>query len=331
MDIEYKERVRCLALFSGGLDSQLAVCVLKDQGIDVHAVVFRSPFFAVEHTGPAALRLGVPLHAIDFSNDILGLLASPPHGFGSCMNPCIDCHALMVRRAGELMEDMALDFLCTGEVLNERPMSQNRSSLQVVARDSGYADLLLRPLSARLLPETAPERLGQVDRERLLDIAGRGRKPQMRLAEHYGLVDYPSPAGGCRLTEPNFCLRLAELRDHEGLAGKRSINLLRYGRHFRLGDRAKLIVGRNEQDNAVLEGAAELYDLVLNVDDGPGPTGLLPFTVTEDEILCAAAICLRYSDCPQDQPGSVRVRSSQGMRRVSPSPMAPDEVEALRV
>jgi hypothetical protein len=275
--------------------------------------------------------LDVPLHIIDFSRDILALLEEPPHGFGSCMNPCIDCHALMARRAGEKMEELDFDFLCTGEVLNERPMSQNRASLAVVARQSGYGDLVLRPLSARLLPETKPERMGWVHRDRLHALAGRGRKAQMRLAEHYGLVDYPSPAGGCRLTEPNFCRRLQELRDHEGLDGERSINLLRYGRHFRLGDRTKLIVGRNEQDNAVLEGTAELYDLVLNVEDGPGPTGLLPFTATEEEVRCAAGICLRYSDCAQDRPGSVRVRSSRGMRRIEVMPFAPDTVETLRV
>jgi len=331
MTLKDTERVCALSLLSGGLDSQLAVCVLKDQGIDVHGVVFESPFFGAAAARTAAEQLGIPLQIVNFSSDIISILNNPKHGYGSCMNPCIDCHARMLKRAGEFMEEMGFHFISTGEVLNERPMSQNRQSLEVVAGESGYADLIVRPLSAGLLPETEPERTGRLDRSRLLSIEGRGRKCQLKLAEHYGLKDVPSPAGGCRLTEPNFCTRLKDLKEHEGLNGVRSINLLRFGRHFRLGDKVKIIIGRNEKDNAFLEGNTELYDLILKVENAPGPTGLLPFTARDEEIRIGAAICARYSDCLPDKPVTVRIRSSRGIRRIEIMPASREEVEALRI
>ncbi len=330
--MEEKKRVRALSLLSGGLDSRLAVCVLKEQGVEVQGVVFESPFFCSDAAKAAAVQLGIVLHLVDFTRDILSLLDKPKHGFGSCMNPCIDCHALMLRRAGEMLEEKGCHFLCTGEVLNERPMSQNRQAMTCVAKESGYEDLILRPLSAWLLSETLPEREGWVDRKRLLGIQGRGRKIQFDLAEKYQLKDYPNPAGGCRLTEPNFCKRLKDLKDHEGLDGVRSLTLLRYGRHFRLADNMKLIIGRDAHDNAFLEGAAELYDLVLKVEKIPGPTCLLPFTATREQISQAAAICARYSDCASDtEPVLVRVKSSRCVSYIESIPADKDEVERLRV
>lgn len=326
-----RDGVRALSLLSGGLDSQLAVCVLRAQGIEVHGVVFASPFFNIAPARRAAAQLGIPLHVVSFLGDIVELLNGPKHGFGKCMNPCIDCHARMFKRAGEMMDDQGFHFICTGEVLNERPMSQNRQSLEVVARESGYADFIVRPLSARHLPPTRAEREGWVDRERLLGLQGRSRKPQFQLAEQYGLKEYPSPAGGCRLTEPNFCRRLEDLKSHEGLTGERSLVLLRYGRHFRLGAKTKLVVGRDESDNAVIEGSAELYDLVLKLEDVPGPTGLLPITAREADVILSAQICARYSDCAPGQTVAVRVRSARETRRLDVVPAASDVVEALRV
>ena len=326
-----RRKIKALTLLSGGLDSRLAVLVLREQEITVHGVVFDSPFFEAEKGKTAAEALGIPVHVIDFSRDIIALLKDPPHGFGSCMNPCVDCHMRMLTRSGELMEEMGFDFLSTGEVLNQRPMSQNRQSLDVVARHSGYGDLVVRPLSARLLPETKPEREGWVDRSRLLDIQGRSRKIQIQMARQYGFTDYPTPAGGCRLTEPGFCQRLKDLKEHEGLNGVRSVALLRVGRHFRLTDNVKIIVGRNEQDNAFLEGTAELYDLLLKVEDFPGPTGLLPLTAQDDSIAMGAAICVRYSDAPVDGPVQVRVRSSRGIRRIQVVPAKLDVADQLRI
>jgi len=324
-------RVRALILMSGGLDSLLAVCLLRQQGIDVHAVVFESPFFDSGAARRASVTLDIPLRAIDFTGEIVALLHEAKHGFGSCMNPCIDCHAHMLRRAGQLMEEEGFDFLCTGEVLNERPMSQSRKSMDIVARDSGYEGKVLRPLSARLLPPTEAEKLGWVDREALGAISGRSRKPQLAMAVQYGLTDIPTPAGGCRLTEPNFCRRLQDLKEHEGLHGVRSIRLLRFGRHFRLSENLKLIVGRNEKDNAVLEGCAELYDLVLKTEDVPGPTGLLPFTAQEADVELAASICARYSDALPGERVTIRVRSPRDSRRIHALAADPAGIESLRV
>jgi tRNA U34 2-thiouridine synthase MnmA/TrmU len=331
LKLETTERVRALSLLSGGLDSRLAVCVLRDQGIDVHGVVFDSPFFSLDAARAGAAQLDIPLHVVDFTPDIVELLQDPPHGFGSCLNPCVDCHARMIQRAGQMMDEAGFHFLATGEVLNERPMSQNRRSLAVVAEESGYGERLVRPLSAALLPETRVEREGHVDRSRLLALQGRSRKPQFELAERYGLKEYPSPAGGCRLTEPNFCKRLQDLREHEGLRGVRNLELLRYGRHFRLDERVKLIVGRNEADNAVIEGSAELYDIVLKVEGVPGPTGLMPFTAREEQIRQGGEICARYSDARPGDSVTIRLRSARGSTRMAVKPAGPEQTSALLV
>lgn len=331
MDGMEPERIRALALLSGGLDSRLAVCLLKQQGIDVQGIVFKSPFFEIGEAVKGAEQLDISLHVHDFSKDIIELLDNPKHGFGSCMNPCVDCHARMLKRAGEFAEDTGCRFLVTGEVLNERPKSQNRRSLDIVAEESGYRPIILRPLSAKLLPATEPELKGWVDRECLEGIQGRSRKRQFQLAETFGLREFPSPAGGCRLTEPNFSRRLLDLKEHEGLQGIRSIRLLRVGRHFRLSTALKLIVGRNERDNAVIEGAAELYDLVLKPEDVPGPTGLLPFTASKEEVRLSAAICARYSDAPRDGDVRIRVRSPRNVDRLDVVPVKPEEIEVLRI
>jgi tRNA-uridine 2-sulfurtransferase len=323
--------VRAFCLLSGGLDSRLAVCVLRDQGIEVHGLAFESPFFSPEPPREAAAQLEIPLRLVDFTADIVALLKNPPHGFGSCLNPCIDCHARMLRRAGEIMVRDGFDFLATGEVLNERPMSQNKRSLGIVAKDSGYADLILRPLSARLLEPTLPEREGWVDRERLLDLEGRGRRRQITLAAHYGLHQYPNPAGGCRLTEPTFCTRLKDLKDHEGLDDVRAIRLLRCGRHFRLGPGLKLIMGRDEADNQFLESTADPSDWLIRAETIPGPTALLPAAATEEQIGQAAAICVRYSDAPGGESVAVRVWSGQQERRLQVAAMPREEADRVRL
>lgn len=325
------QKVRALSLLSGGLDSQLAICLLRAQDIEVEAIVFDSPFFDLSRAMVAARNLGVFLHTVDMTKELVELIEHPPHGFGACMNPCIDCHTVMLSKTGDFMQEGGYHMMATGEVLNQRPMSQTRKNLATVARDSGYADFILRPLSAQLLTETKPERDGLVDRSRLLAIDGRGRRRQMRLAAEYGIKDYPQPAGGCRLTEPNFCTRLKDLHEHEGIGGTRALQLLRYGRHFRLDERVKMIVGRNEQDNAYLEGTAELYDLILKVEEFPGPTCILPFTANEQHIHLAATICARYSDLPPGTSATVRVRSSRGMHKLDVPPAAPEDAERLRI
>ncbi|MGN0855545.1 MAG: tRNA 4-thiouridine(8) synthase ThiI [Kiritimatiellia bacterium] len=259
---------------SGGLDSQLAVKVLQRAGAYVEGVCFSTPFFSSSAAVRAAAALGIVLHVIDFTDDEIALIENPPHGFGGAMNPCIDCHATMIRRAGELMVGKGFDFVATGEVVGQRPMSQNRQALGVVMTSSGLEGRLVRPLSARLLEPTIPEREGRLDRERLLDIQGRCRDPQIRLAAEFGLVDYPSPAGGCKLTEEGFCRKLKDLLAHEGLRTRRLVELLSVGRHFRLPDGTGLVVGRDKDENRLLAGATA-YGTFFDSGALPGPGALL--------------------------------------------------------
>ena len=308
---------RGLCLLSGGLDSQLAICLLRDQGLHVEAVVFASPFFKIEAAKRAAANLKVTLHVVSFTDDILGLVSHPPNGFGGGMNPCIDCHALMIRRAGELMAEKGFDFVATGEVLNQRPMSQNRRSLGIVERDAALNGRLLRPLSALLLEPTVPEREGVVDRARLLGLNGRSRKPQMELAAKFGMVEYPSPAGGCLLTEKGFCRKLADVKSKEGLGDERLVWLLLHGRHFRLPGGAKCIAGRDVRDNAALKGARREGDVLLHTVDVPGPTVLIPLGAAEEDVALAAQLCASYGDHGGRSAVTVCIRrGQQGEERI---------------
>jgi len=322
-----------LGLLSGGLDSQLAVRVLQRQGITVRTVVFDSPFYSVGAAVQAAADLDVPLRVYDFTEDIIALLENPPHGFGKCMNPCVDCHALMLRRAGGLLEEEGCRFLFTGEVLNERPMSQTRRAMRIVAADSEFGDLVLRPLSALALPPTKPEREGWVDRAQLLELNGRRRTAQFALAKEFGLVSYPSPAGGCMLTEPNFCTRLQELREHEGFGDRTHVRRLRVGRHFRLSTGQKLVLGRDEADNAKLAATLTTADAVLVLDGGRnGPTGLLSADACAATFQEAAAITAFYGKCPPAVPTRVEIRhGGKCLAPVETTPMEAERVDALRI
>lgn len=284
---------RGLSLMSGGLDSQLAVRVLERAGAEVEAVTFCSPFFKDDGTAVrAAAALGVKLHRLDFTADIIRLVEAPPHGFGGAMNPCIDCHARMIERAGELMRELGYDFVATGEVAGQRPMSQNRQSLVTVAKASGMCGRLVRPLSAKLLEPTVPELEGKLDRERLLDLSGRGRERQIALAAEFGITDYPAPAGGCRLTEEGFGRRLKDLMDHEGLADRMLVELLTVGRRFRLPGGTSVILGRDRGENERLEA---LGRLCVKDASRPGPTAMIPVPGPDADLALARALVAAYA------------------------------------
>jgi tRNA-specific 2-thiouridylase len=212
------------------------------------------------------------------------------------MNPCLDCRILMFSRARERMEEMEAAFVFTGEVLGERPMSQRREAMRLIERESGLDGRLLRPLSARLLPPTIPEKEGLVDRDKLLAIEGRSRKPQMALAEQYNINDYPCPAGGCRLTDPGFARRMRDLVRHKENFDLNDVNLLKVGRHFRLSPEAKAVVGRNQEENHRILALAKEGDILFEVQDWGSPITLLRGQASEKEIHLAAAITVRYSD-----------------------------------
>jgi len=320
-----KPKAIAVALLSGGLDSTLAAKVILEQGITVIGVNFAGaycprPFTGQSRAEKAAEKLGIELATLPIEADFIAMVKRPKHGRGKNMNPCIDCHTLMIRKAwaygrkpdcrlqivdcrlqdrkSGLPEGWTADFIITGEVLGQRPMSQNRHALGVVARESGVGDRLLRPMSARLLDVTAPEREGLVDRERLLDVEGRQRTRQMALAEKYGIKDYPTPAGGCLLTEKVFSKRLAEAFDHVE-DSLEIVGLLSLGRHFRLPSGARLVVGRDEAENDELLRRKPVGAVVIDAGDLPGPVGLLlpaGGSGADSDRILAARICARYSD-----------------------------------
>jgi len=290
-----------IGLMSGGLDSILATRVLQDQGIRIIGISFVTPFFGSAAAERAATTLGMELRIMDIARVHLEVVRSPKYGHGKAVNPCIDCHALMFHEAGKVMETEGADFLFSGEVLGQRPMSQNRQSLMVVARQSGYGDFIVRPLSARLLSETLPEQDGRLDREKLLDIEGRSRRRQRELAACYGVMEYPQPAGGCLLTDPGYAAKLKELMRHNPEFDIRDVELLRIGRHFRLDTGDRVIVGRNQDGNEKLLSIKGEADIVFEVKDHPGPITIIPNSASEEAIAEAAAICVRYSDAPGER------------------------------
>ncbi len=292
---------KATGLISGGLDSILAAKIILEQGVEVMGISFSTPFFGSQGAERTAKALGVPLRILDITELHLGMLRQPKHGYGDNMNPCIDCHTLMLREAGRVMEEVGADFLFTGEVLGQRPMSQNKAALKVVERESGYEGHILRPLSARLLPETIPEKEGKIDREKLLDIKGRSRKRQLELAKIYHIRDYLSPAGGCLLTDPVFSRRLQDIFRQRGRFEVREIELLKVGRHLRFSPLVKVIVGRHAEDNEKILRMAAKGDDILKVEGYPGPFLLIPCGGDLEDIKKAASICVRYSDAPKDE------------------------------
>jgi len=275
-----------LGLFSGGLDSILACRVVADQGVRVVALKFVTPFFdhdlltrPDEYAAAMHRQYGLSVEVIDISEGYLRLLDNPTHGFGKHFNPCIDCKILMLTRARELMPAYCASFLITGEVLGQRPMSQRRDTLRVIERDSGCEGLLLRPLCAKLMAPTPAELEGLVDRERLFGFSGRGRKQQKRLAAELGITDYPTPAGGCMLTDPNLAARIKHFYHGLFSFGERravdDVRLLTVGRQFKLDDDTWFILGRDERENERLEAMRGPDDWLIRMTSRPGPLGLL--------------------------------------------------------
>lgn len=292
--------MKAIALLSGGLDSILAAKLILEQGIEVEGVTFETPFFGARKARKVAQNIGLPLFTMDITEEHLEMLKAPRYGYGKNMNPCIDCHILMLKTAGKRMEATGADFVVTGEVLGQRPMSQGRQSLDVVAKKSGYPEHILRPLSARLLAETKPEKEGKVERQKLLDIQGRSRKRQLEMATQYGITGYSTPAGGCLLTDPMFAKRVKDLFARRRDFRIRDIELLKFGRHFRINETSTVIVGRNSFENEAIQRLYKEEDIIIQMAYFPGPTVIVPYGGDEETCCHAAAICAYYSDAPKD-------------------------------
>jgi len=326
------ERIKALAMFSGGLDSILAIKVVQRQGIEVEALNFSGFFCSCKAGGgvsEVAKRLGVPLKRVEVDGKYLRMLRNPKHGYGRNMNPCVDCKIFMLREAKKYAKKIGAAFVFTGEVLDERPMSQHYPALRIIEEESGLKGRLVRPLSAKLLPETFAEKRGLAKREMLLSIRGRSRKPQMALAREFGVISYPSPAGGCLLTESEFANRLRDLFRHRKRCSVADVALLRLGRHFRLDDN-KIIVGRNENENKALIAGKAGSDYVFEIPDVAGPVTLLQGRKTKRAINYAAGLTAVYSDAKTP---TVLVNFGQNKLEMSVNVRVParEDVKCLRI
>lgn len=293
---------KAILLLSGGLDSTLAGKLLLDMGVEVEGLNFVSPFcqctpksLGCSAAKRSAEQLGIVVRVLACNEEYLESIKHPRFGRGRGVNACLDCRIHMFSRAREYMTECGADFIATGEVLGERPMSQRRQAMEIIERESGLDGLVVRPLCARLMPPSIPEQKGIIDREQLKSIQGRRRQPQMELASELGIKDYLCPAGGCLLTDSEFSARFRDLMEYKPDFGMSDARLLRMGRHFRLPSGVKVVVGRNESENNVIERSAKIDDVLLFPQIVPGPSVLCQKPSGMDDITLAAGLLATYT------------------------------------
>ena len=294
------EKIKAVGLLSGGLDSTLAVKLMIDQGIEVHALKFTSPFCNCNsggkcHAKVVAEKFNIPLKTMVKGDEYLSIIRNPKYGHGSGMNACVDCRIYCLKKAQVYADEIGAKFIFTGEVFGQRPMSQRRRALEIIERDSGLVNKLVRPLSAKFFKKTEAEEKGWIDREKMLSIKGRSRKPQIELAKRLGIADYPCPGGGCLLTYKEFANKVRDLFTHKRKVTMKDIVPLKIGRHFRYGTN-KIIVGSNETENKQLMILKDKGDYVFDVPGCGSPITVLQGKKTKDAITMAARITARYSD-----------------------------------
>lgn len=341
---------KAIVLLSGGLDSILATKLMLEQGVEVLCVNFYIEFAVCGGKGlegptsPSGLRrasaadkaakmLGVPFKIVDITEEYLEMFKNPKHGYGANINPCIDCKIFMLKKAKVMMEEAGASFLVTGEVLGERPMSQRLDALNIIEKQAGVRGILLRPLTAKLLAPTLPEKEGLVDREKLLDIRGRSRKPQIALAEKFGIKEYPNPAGGCLLTDPGFTDRIKDLIKHGELSID-NLKLLKVGRHFRITENAKLAVGRDDGENEELLSIADKNDIIFQMRDIQGPISILRGKYDDDLIKRAASIATYHTKSRNENSVAVtywRASKPEAETAITVKPASADEAGMIRI
>lgn len=327
------KKIKALALLSGGLDSTLAVKLILDQGIDVEAVNFVSPFCLCRKGGCGAVEVAknfnIPLKTINVGEEYLRIVRKPRFGYGKNMNVCVDCRIFMLRKAKKYALETGASFIFTGEVLGQRPMSQHGKTLGIIEENAGLKGKILRPLSAKLLPPTEVERKGLVDRETLLGIEGRSRKKQIKLAEELKVTEYSCPGGGCLLTYREFACKLRDLFEHKKRVCLKDVQLLKVGRHFRFG-KSKIIVGRNEAENSLLRRMKMANDYCFEAQDTGSPITLLQGSKSKTAIEKAAELTAYYSDEKQGAVlvkfGKVELDNALKTRRANQ-----EEVKGLRI
>lgn len=314
-----EEKKKVVALLSGGLDSQLAVKMMQEQGFEVSAVAIKTPFCDFDcgrgcgfEIRERADTLGVNLKTVYLGDEYIEMLKNPKYGFGAGMNPCIDCRAMMFKAAKEHMDEIGAEFIISGEVLGQRPMSQHGPALRTIEKESELEGYIVRPLSAALLPQTIPEKNGLIKRENLGMIKGRSRRPQLQMAREFGIENPPNAGGGCLLTDPAFGMRAKDLFTHTETPTTNDIDLLKIGRHFRLDEKTKMIIGRNRDENEVIKALALPNDLIFYAKDHMGPTSILRGDNAPAHAQFCAAVTLRYSDAPRETQAAVVMEKDNG-------------------
>ena len=338
MTEEKAEKKKIVALLSGGLDSQLAVKMMQKQGFDVSAVAIKTPFCDFDcgrgcgfEIRERADDLNVNLKTVYLGDEYIEMLKNPKHGFGAGMNPCVDCRAMMFKAAKEHMEDIGAEFIISGEVVGQRPMSQHRPALKTIEKESGLEGKIVRPLSAGLLPPTDPEKDGLIKRENLGMIRGRTRKEQFAMAKEFGIEDPPNAGGGCLLTDPAFGLRAKDLFEHIETPTTNDIDLLKVGRHFRLDEKTKLVVGRNKDENEIIKALALPKDIVMETKDYVGPISLIRGDNAKNFLNFASSVTLRYSDAPDETKTIVVVQSVGETKEILEQCATEDSYIKLRI
>ncbi|QLH11686.1 tRNA (5-methylaminomethyl-2-thiouridylate)-methyltransferase [Nitrosarchaeum sp. AC2] len=308
------EKKKVVALLSGGLDSQLAVRMMQEQGFEVSAVAIKTPFCDFDcgrgcgfEIRERADDLNVNLKTVYLGDEYIEMLKHPKHGIGAGFNPCVDCRTMMFDAAKKHMEEIGAEFIISGEVLGQRPMSQHAPSLRTIEKDSGLIGKIVRPLSAGLLPETDPEKNGLIKRENLGMIKGRTRRAQLEMAKKYGIENPPNAGGGCLLTDPTFGLRAKDLFSHTETPTINDIDLLKVGRHFRLDEQTKFVVGRNKDENEMIKAIALPDDILLQARDHMGPVSILRGKNADMHVKFASSITLRYSDAPKGMQSTITI------------------------
>ncbi len=324
MFIVSEEKKKVVALLSGGLDSQLAIKMMQEQGFDVSAVAIKTPFCDFDcgrgcgfEIREKADDLNVNLKTVYLGDEYIEMLKHPKHGIGAGFNPCIDCRSMMFDAAKKHMEEIGAEFIISGEVLGQRPMSQHAPALRTIEKESDLVGKIVRPLSAALLPETDPEKDGLIKRENLGMIRGRTRRNQLDMAKKYGIENPPNAGGGCLLTEPHFGIKAKDLFSHTKNPTINDIDLLKIGRHFRLDEETKFIVGRNKDENEMIKAIALPGDILLEAKDFVGPVSILRGSNAKEHLKFASSITLRYSDAPNNEQAIVSIKDNDLVEEIA--------------
>jgi len=319
-----EEKKKVVALLSGGLDSQLAIKMMQEQGFDVSAVAIKTPFCDFDcgrgcgfEIRERADDLNVNLKTVYLGDEYIEMLKHPKHGIGAGFNPCIDCRSMMFDAAKKHMEDIGAEFIISGEVLGQRPMSQHAPALRTIEKESDLVGKIVRPLSAALLPETDPEKNGLIKRENLGMIRGRTRRNQLDMAKKYGIENPPNAGGGCLLTEPQFGIKAKDLFSHTENPTINDIDLLKIGRHFRLDEQTKFIVGRNKDENEMIKAIALPGDILLEAKDFVGPVSILRGSNAKEHLKFASSVTLRYSDAPNNKQAIVSIKNNDLVEEIA--------------